>query len=145
MLNLLDTRWVTIEAIEKSVYQWLSTQFEHIEHGGRFPEFIAYRDGHKYGFEVISAPNWHIARLRLNELMHRAYHSIKKGEFQEFSIVLVLMEMDDRIDRLINVIKKHWPSNENINIILGAPVDVDQEGRARGFHVLEQIRLSDLV
>ncbi|WP_394147473.1 PIN domain-containing protein [Shewanella atlantica] len=119
---------------EKAVYEWLSHNFSHLEHSRHgSPDFVAYQDDLKYGFEVKVLSNPRSIVHRLQELIYRSYYMLNEERFHEIAIVFVVMD-EEEIPELEHRIRRRMPEVQgNLRIILGKAEYNEEEGYVYGF------------
>ncbi|MCP5022661.1 MAG: hypothetical protein GY930_12915 [bacterium] len=78
---------------ETAVYKWLATQFSEIAYNARgYPDFVAYQDEYKFGFEVKLVRGRGQSLRQFREELYRAHYLLTEEGFHEVSIVVVFMD-----------------------------------------------------
>jgi len=126
---------------EREVYSWLLSKFLRVEQTSTFPDFIAYQDDKKIGFEVKILRDYkNIGRI-FRDLDYRLNHIVNKEFFHELNIIIVLLD-DESIYKAEEIISRKYIKTEiNMQIILGKPDYIDEGGGLKGFHPIITIDL----
>ena len=84
---------------ESAVFRWLSSRFEAVDVNKLgFPDFVAHKNGRKFGFEVKVLRSVSSTLFRLRDLAYRAHYTITEGRLDLVTIVLVASS-EEFIDR----------------------------------------------
>jgi hypothetical protein len=120
-----------VRRAERSVFEWLLSRFERVEENRfGFPDFVAYRDGKRFGFEVKAMQNLRMLGHRLKETLYRAYYEIEENGLLEVTIVLIVSDPEDveEVKALcMRIFREKLPSS--IRVIIGV---FDEDGRPEG-------------
>lgn len=124
---------------EKAVYEWLSDKFDKIEHNRGFPDFVAYQDDLKFGFEVKMIRDPRMIMHRLDETVYRAYYSLNEDGYYEIALIFVVLDVET-VDRLMHMIKRRMPDIDgNLRIIVGMAEFDEEEGVVYGFIPYDEV------
>ena len=127
---------------ERAVYRWLVPRFESVEENRvGSPDFVAIRDGKRFGFDVriVQRPQMFLNRMR--ESLYRAFYEVERNRFDGITIVLVVADVAgaNETKRLISrVFKDKMPAS--VQLLIGSLID--EGGPDAGvFTLLEEVRL----
>ncbi|MFT4804890.1 MAG: hypothetical protein ACI83B_002985 [Sediminicola sp.] len=126
---------------EKAVFNWLEHNFSELEENRRgYPDFVGYKDGKKYGFEVKLVREPRTLVHRLKDMIHESYYMLNESEFYEISLIIVVLN-EDHMEEVLHLIKRRVPETEsNLRVIVGkAEIDED-ENIVYGFIPFDEIR-----
>ncbi|MEQ1345856.1 PIN-like domain-containing protein [Acinetobacter seifertii] len=127
---------------ERAVYEWLSIKYSNIEINNNFPDFIAYEDNKKLGFEAKLLRNINNINIMFKNLEYRSYYVMNEENLSELTLILVLLD-EDSIYRAEEMIKRRYTvMKSNIKVILGKPNDIKASGEIEGFNPLVYIDLT---
>jgi hypothetical protein len=128
------------ESAELAVSEWLSNHFEGLEHQMRgFPDFIAYKDDKKFGFEVRAIRDHKTILHRLDEVIYRAYYSLNEDGFYEFAIFIVVLD-EELAEKVIRMVSRRFPEFEgNLKVIVGVAEFDEDSGQAYGFRPYDEV------
>lgn len=119
------------EQAEWSVFEWLLENFDRAEQNKfGFPDFIAYRNENRFGFEVKTIQNLKILSHMIKDILYRAYYEIQKNNFFEMTIVLVFSAPEDiegAMHFYMKAVIEKLPNN--IRLIIGT---LDEDVRTNG-------------
>lgn len=140
-----ETLRMVSQHAEKAVHEWLLKMFREVELNRiGFPDFITYRDNKKYGFEVKFLREPRILFNIIKDLSYKSYYMINEENFYEMNLVVILLD-DESIYRATEIIERRMSNLEiNLNIILGKPEYINEDGIIDGFIPVNQINLNDL-
>lgn len=126
---------------ERSVYEWLSHQYNNLEENQRgFPDFSSYEGEQKYGFEVKVSRDIKNVQHRLKETLHRAYYAIQEENYDEMTIILVVLESESN-ERLFHYIHRRISEFKgNLKIIIGRTHYDEESDVVYGFEPLDEFR-----
>lgn len=129
-----------VESTEKSVFEWLSSHFENLEHQMRgFPDFVAYEGSKKFGFEIRAIRDYRMILHRLDEIIYRAYYCLKEDDYFEFAIIIVVLD-EELIHKVFEMVKRKFPEFEvNLKIIIGVAEFDEESGQVYGFRPYDEI------
>ena len=122
------------QSAEKSVYEWLSHNFSHLEHQGHsYPDFIGHQNEYKYGFEVKLVRDPRSILHRIKDMLYRAYYSLNEEGFYEMTIVFVVLN-EETIAEVEHHLRQRAPEmHGNLRIVLGKAEYNEEEGYVYGF------------
>lgn len=125
----------------KAVYEWLKDSFSELEENRRgYPDFIGYKNGNKYGFEVklIREPRMIVHMLK--DMIHRSYFQLNEDGYYENTLIFVVLN-DEEIGEILNHIHRIMPEiKSNLRVIVGkAKIDED-ENIVYGFTPYDEVR-----
>ncbi|MDS7966024.1 MULTISPECIES: PIN-like domain-containing protein [Acinetobacter] len=127
---------------ERAVYEWLSIKYSNIEINNNFPDFIAYEDNKKLGFEAKLLRNINNINIMFKNLEYRSYYIMNEENLSELTLILVLLD-EDSIYRAEEMIKRRYTEmKSNIKVILGKPNEIKASGEIEGFNPLVYIDLT---
>ncbi|ELA6650026.1 DUF4935 domain-containing protein [Vibrio alginolyticus] len=128
------------ESTERSVYKWLDSHFENIEHQMRgFPDFIAYQGDKKFGFEVRAIKDYRMMMHRLDEVIYRAYYSLNEENYYEFAVIVVVLD-EALVEKVIHMISRRFPEFEgNLKVIVGVAEFDEDSGEVYGFRPYDEV------
>lgn len=128
------------QSAEKAVHEWLLKNFEEVEFNRiSFPDFIVYKDNKKYGFEVKVLREPRMLFNIIRDLNYRSYYMINEESFYEINLVVMLLN-DESIQIAQNIIQRRMINSDiNLNIILGKPEYINEDGVIDGFIPVIQI------
>ncbi|AXJ90902.1 hypothetical protein DKP84_16350 [Acinetobacter pittii] len=116
---------------ERAVYEWLSIKYSNIEINNNFPDFIAYEDNKKLGFEAKLLRNINNINIMFKNLEYRSYYIMNEENLSELTLILVLLD-EDSIYRAEEMIKRRYTEmKSNIKVILGKPNEIKSKWRDR--------------
>ncbi len=113
---------------ERAVRLWLQTQFKDIDQNPGFPDFVAYRDGNTYGFEVKVVQHSRMIFPRLRDTIYRAYYELKEKGFAELAIVWVVNTVSE-INEVKQAVRRHLRDQmpRNLRMIVGILKDQGED------------------
>lgn len=128
------------ESSERAVYEWLSRYFEEIEVQRRgFPDFIAFKEDKKFGFEVKVIRDHRSMIHRLDEVIYRAYYALNEDGFYEFAIFLVVLD-EEVIERVLSMVNRRTPEFDgNLRVVVGAAEYDEDSGTVYEFRPYDEI------
>ena len=127
--------------IERNVYEWLSNHNNNLEENRRgFPDFISYDGEQKYGFEVKIIRDIKSARHRFVETFHRAYYAMQEENYDEMTIILVLLEPESMEHIFQSILRSISEFKGNLRVIIGISHYDEESEVAYGFEPLEEFR-----
>jgi hypothetical protein len=126
---------------EKAVYNWLSKNFSEIEENRRgYPDFVAYEDKLKFGFEVKLIREPRMIMHRLKDMLYRAYYMLNEEGYYEICLIFVVLD-EGIISETVHLIKKRMPEMEgNLRIVVGKAEVDEEENIIYGFTPYDEIR-----
>ena len=131
---------------EAAVYEWLSHTFPHLDiEQNRYsqPDFIGYRDGRKYGFEVRLVQSPRIVMYRLREMIYRFYYMLNEEGFYEITIIFVVLD-EELIPEIRSLIRRSMLEGQrNLKIIIGKAEYSEEEERVYDFTPYDDFILGD--
>jgi len=130
-------------SVERNVFEWLSLKYSHVEENRKgFPDFISYNSEGKQGFEVKLVRDSRNIFHHLNNILHRAYYIMQEEDFEEITIIFVLLEID-LIERILHTIQKRISDFKgNIKILVGLTHFDEETGESYGFDPIEEFNTS---
>ena len=126
---------------EKAVFRWLEHAFPELEKKRRgYPDFVGYKNGNKYGFEVKLIREPWMTMYRLKEMICRSYDMLNEDEYYEIALIFVVLN-DDEISEMLHHILRRMPKIEgNLRVIVGkAEIDED-DNIVYGFTPYDEVR-----
>lgn len=116
--NIRSFQNLSISA-ENAVYKWLRKNYGSVSYNPGFPDFIAYNDNQKYGFEVKLVHGLRMTERIINLYISRASFRLKEEEYYELSLVLVALNVQ-AINHLVNRLRSRTIETDgNLRIIIG--------------------------
>lgn len=128
-------------SVERNVFEWLSLQYNNLEENQRgFPNLVSYDGDQKQGFEIKIIRDAKSAQHRLLDTLHRAYYAMQEENYDEMTIILVLLEPES-IDRIFHSIHRRISEFKgNLKILVGRSHFNEESGVIYGFEPLEEFR-----
>lgn len=127
---------------ERAVYKWLVPRFESVEENRTgFPDFVATRDGKRFGFEVRVVQRPQVILHRMRESLYRGFYETERNGFAEITIILIIADVAEasEVKQLSSrIFRDKMPAR--VRLVIGSFID---EGRpdAGVFTPLEEVRL----
>jgi hypothetical protein len=84
------------QASENAVFDWLRSKFNKVDYNRGFPDFIAWDDILKHGYEVKVIRNLERSFIApaFGEVLGRGYVAVNEGRLSDFTLVLVMTSAD---------------------------------------------------
>lgn len=133
------------QSAEYSVYEWLLKMFSNVEiNRTGFPDFIAYADNKKFGFEVKLLRQPQAILNIIKNISYNSYYMEKEENFYKINLVIILLD-DESLHRAVEMIyrRKNY-LGINLTIILGKPEYINDDGVIDGFMPVRQIELNEI-
>ncbi|MBU1107138.1 MAG: hypothetical protein KKB51_10755, partial [Candidatus Riflebacteria bacterium] len=129
--EVINSRRVAFLA-ERAVYGWLLNIFDVVKNNpGGFLDFIAFKEGRKYGFEIKLIREPRMVLPQLGNMLIQAFHKMNDDGFNEISLIFVVLD-EDLIEETIHYLRgkkflrdKKPELKTNVRIIVGK-ADIDE-------------------
>ena len=125
---------------EQAVFEWLMPLYPGLEENRKgHPDFVAYNNGRKYGFEIKLIRESRMIMHRLQEMMYRSYYMLNEESF--FEMVLIFVVLDENIlSKVTHQIRRKIPEMENnLRIFVGKAEIDEEEALVYGFTPYDEI------
>lgn len=128
---------------EAAVFRWLVPRFESVEHDRpNFPDFVALRDGKRFGFEVKIVPTPQGLYNRAREALYRGFYEVERNRFEEITLVLVIpdgAELSETKRVISRVFRDKMPVR--VRLIIGLLAEDGTTSGAGVFIPIEEVPL----
>lgn len=114
---------------ELCVLNWLLARFETVEETRTgFPDFIAHREGKRYGFEVKLFQNPRFLHHRMKEIIYRSFYELNTNGFYELAIIIIVPDVEN-VEEAKRICMRLSPEKmpSTLRIIIGL-IEADSEG-----------------